>query len=129
MFENYTYLGVAITYPITVARGRITTSSGIAVVENSIAKILTTPVGTRYMCPEYGHKLDEIQYEPNDEILVRQLRFYVLEALRTWEKRAEFLEVRTIVATDAVICIIQYRILQSNQVEDFIWPYYKTLKT
>lgn len=124
---TYAYLGSAVTYPITLVKGRLQVTTGLSVIENSIVKILTTPIGTRYFLPEYGCKLVELQFEPNDEVLIRELRVYMLDALRKWETRAEFYDVETILITDMVVCIIQYRILQSNQIESFIYPYYKNL--
>ncbi len=124
---SYAYIGTAVTYPITLNKGRLQTSSGLSVIENSIVKILTTPIGTRFFLPEYGCRLTELQFEPNDEILIRELRVFVLDALTKWETRAEFIDVETMLITDAVICVIQYRILQSNEVNSFVWPFYKNL--
>lgn len=124
---SYSYIGQAVTYPITLDKGTLQVSKGLSVIENAIVKILTTPIGTRYFVPEYGCRLSELQYEPNDEILVRELRVFILDALTKWETRAEFIDVETILITDAVICVIQYRVLQSSEVSSFVWPFYKNL--
>lgn len=124
---SYLYLGTAVTYPITLAQGSLAVSSGLSVIENSIVKIITTKKGTRFMLPEYGCNVSELLFDPNDEIAVEALRIEMLDALVTWEKRAEFFDIIPIVITDGVICIIQYRILQSSQFESFIFPLYKSL--
>jgi phage baseplate assembly protein W len=123
----YAYIGTAITYPITVSGGSIAISSGVAVIENSIIKILTTPKGTRYFVPEYGCILETLKFEPNDAILAQRVRIAILDALSTWEKRAKFLDVEVIPITDALICVINYRVLQSNEVNTFVFPFYTAL--
>ncbi len=123
----YSYLGTAVTYPITISDGKLKTTTGLSVIEDSIVKILTTKKGTRFFVPEYGCRLSELMFEPNDEVLLALIRIEALDALIKWETRAEFFDVLTIMITDGVICIIQYRILQSNQIESFIWPLYRSL--
>lgn len=128
----YEYLGTALEYPIRIVNGRPAIASGIRVIENSIIKILTTPVGSRFFLREYGCRIDRIIFEPNDEILLRMLRAEILLALSKWETRAKFLDVFCVGGTlpgkgDVVLCVIKYQVLPSNEINSFVYPIYKSL--
>lgn len=72
---------------------------GIAHLRQSIADILTTPIGSRVMRREYGSRLFELTDAPvNAETLV-DLYAATAEALATWEPRFRLLQVK-IASTD-----------------------------
>ena len=43
--------------------------------------------------PEFGSRVPELVFEPNDEILKKLLNFYTVEALKRWEKRIDIISV------------------------------------
>jgi phage baseplate assembly protein W len=129
MGDRYAYLGTAVTYPIELQQGALAISSGKEVIENAFINILTCPVGTRYFNPEYGSKLYQLEFEPNDQILMGMVKVYIIDALTLWEKRANILSVDCVQGDDVILCTITYRILASNEVDSFIYPYSSKLPT
>lgn len=129
MAEKESYLGTALSYPIEVNElGRVKTVTGRAVIPQSIKNILDTPLGSRYFLPEYGSQIQELLFEPNDEILKALLTHYIGNALALWEKRIKVEEISIEMATpERVNCVIIYRILQSNEIDSFIYPFYREL--
>jgi len=125
MANRYGYLGTATAYPITISKGAAKIASGLDVVENAIIMILMTPVGTRPLMPEYGSKLTELIYEPNDEILGRLLDSYITEALSRWEKRIRVLKVGTLMVQEYAVCRIEYRVLSSNEIKSLTYPFFR----
>lgn len=124
---RYAYLGTAVEYPITLIDGKESVVGGIEVINSSITKILSTPVGSRLFLREYGSRINELIFEPNDAILLRLLRTNILGALTKWETRAKFLDVNMSTGDDMVLCDIKYRILRSNEFNSFVYPIYKSL--
>jgi phage baseplate assembly protein W len=47
--------------------------------------ILGTAVGERVGEPEFGSRLHELIFEPNDDILARRAREETIEALQRWD--------------------------------------------
>lgn len=129
MAEKESYLGTALSYPIEVNEfGRVKTVTGRAVIPQSISNILSTPLGSRYFLPEYGSQIQELLFEPNDEILKALLTHYIGNALALWEKRIKVEEISIeMTSTERVNCVIIYRILQSNEIDSFIYPFYREL--
>lgn len=69
-------------------------------VEDSIKDILSTPIGSRVMLPEYGSRLFElIDRRVNDEFRA-DLSYFVIEAVQRWEKRVQIDEVKLISLKD-----------------------------
>mgnify|MGYP000876211743 FL=1 len=65
-------------------------------VEDSIRDILSTPIGSRVMLPEYGSRLFElIDRRINDEFRA-DLSYFVIEAVQRWEKREQIDEVKLV---------------------------------
>jgi phage baseplate assembly protein W len=69
--------------------GTIAQSNAGERVRDAIHVILTTRIGERFFNPEFGSRLYELIFEPNDNILKRLLVFYTAEALERWEKRIQ----------------------------------------
>jgi phage baseplate assembly protein W len=65
------------------------TISEIAHIKQSIANILTTPIGSRIMRRDYGSRLFEKIDNPINGELVAEIYSDVVEALFTWEPRFE----------------------------------------
>lgn len=74
------------------------TLSGLDQIRQSIADILTTPVGTRVMRRDYGSRLPDLIDRPQTPDLIVDLYAAIAEALRRWEPRVR---VRRIAASFA----------------------------
>lgn len=124
------YLGVALKFPIDINQfGTPNLVFGRDAVNQSIVDILSTPYGTRYFQATYGSKLSQLYFVQNDSILKSLLINYISDALGNWEKRIQVLGVSVnIPQPSQADCNISYKILQSSQVDSFIYPYYREIK-
>ena len=122
------YLGTSATFPLRLIDGAMGTIGGLDLINQSILTILNTKQGTEFFLPELGSRLHELTFEPNDEVLKDFIRLFIFEALSAWEKRVQFISVDFEKPTeDSLNCKINYRILQSNEIESFVYPFYRTL--
>lgn len=123
------YLGTGLQYPVTLQNGRGLLVNDTTLIEQSIAIILGTPKGTRFLLPEFGSRMTEIIFEPNDEVLHDLLTLFITEALEEWEKRIKVLRVKcTSDDRTVVMCEIEYKILSSNEIESYVYPFYKKIQ-
>ena len=67
--------------------------SEVAHIKQSIANILTTPIGSRIMRRDYGSRLFEKIDRPLNGELVAEIYSDIVEALFTWEPRFEIAQV------------------------------------
>ena len=65
------------------------TISEIAHIKQSIANILSTPIGSRVMRRDYGSRLFERIDQPINGELIAEIYSYIVEAISTWEPRFE----------------------------------------
>ncbi len=80
------FLGVP--YPITThARGLLRTQKGINQIKSDLLAMLLTSQGERVMLPSYGCNLRKFLFEPNDSVLVAEVRNLIDTQLRLWEPR------------------------------------------
>lgn len=122
------YLGKGLSYPTKLVGGSWVHSESKELVEQSITTILNTPTGTKFFLPEFGSRLKELIFEPNDDVLEDLLSTFIYEAIRDWEKRVEYVSTSFTRGVDVTYCLITYRILASNEVDSFVYPFYRTLK-
>lgn len=127
--DSQFYLGTAMKRPVSLVAGKADIISGPEVIDQSIEDILSTPQGTRMMLPEYGSRLHEIMFEPNDEVLAGMLEMLITEAVRMWERRTRLISVQASPSEDANVmnCVIMHAPLASNEIRSFVYPFYKTL--
>lgn len=122
------YLGTALKHPLAVVNGAGVIVPGPEAIKQSIRMILMTPVGSRFFLREYGSKLQELLFEQNDTVFVNMVYQYVYDALTYWEKRVQFLDCQvTLQENDAASISITYKILSSNEVDSFVYPFYRQL--
>lgn len=101
------------------------TSQGIDKINQSIHMILSTRPGERLFLPEYGSRLPELVFEPDDEILHVLLRVHTAEALRRWEKRIIITGVTTTDDPDqnTIRIEIDYVIRKSHMAGSYVYPF------
>ncbi|MGM0535548.1 MAG: GPW/gp25 family protein [Pseudomonadota bacterium] len=73
---------------------------GIAHIQQSVADILSTPIGTRVMRRDYGSMLPELLDQPLTDALMLQVYAASVMALQRWEPRLRITRVRRRVLTD-----------------------------
>jgi phage baseplate assembly protein W len=123
-------VGTGIDFPLRFNddKGTFITSNAGERIRDSIHLILSTRIGERMFNPEFGSRLPELVFEPNDEILKRLLRFYTEEALRRWEGRIEINNVLLLdnYSTDenAIGIRIEYSIRNSHVKGSYVFPLY-----
>jgi phage baseplate assembly protein W len=126
------YLGTGLKYPYKVnTYGRVELATENELIQQSILRILQTPVGSTYMNRDFGSHLRELVHEPNDTVLFNLLDYFIREAIETWEKRVSFISTEFEQPEEnpgLINCIPTYLIRQSNQIDSFIYPFYRELK-
>jgi len=64
-----------------------------ALVRDSIVQILGTRQGSRLHQPEFGSRLEELVFEPNDAALRTLVEEMIFEAITRWEPRVDLVGV------------------------------------
>ncbi len=131
---NNDFLGKGIKFPFqfNVIGG---TETSVAVsekydhVNESIQQILDTSPGERVMLPEFGSRLRELIFEPNNAVLKALARVYVTDAIKRWEKRVTVKEVYIDDSPEnldkGMLNIhIVYTIISDQKEGNFVYPWY-----
>ncbi len=126
MYNSFQYLGIALKAPLEIQKGRVTTVTGTETVRQSIERLLSTPKGSVFFNRQYGSRIAEMLFETNNTVAAEMLRFFIFEAIRDWEPRVKFVACNTIIEDNRIMCDIQYRILSTNEIQSFVYPFYKT---
>lgn len=123
--SNLKYLGQSLYYPISLSNGKAVMADSLRSVEQSIACILGTDQGTKFFMPEFGSRISELVFEQNDEVLIPMLRLFIAESIKRWEKRVKLVDIEFERQDEVkLICNIRYRILQTSEVSNLIYPFY-----
>jgi Phage baseplate assembly protein W len=88
--------------------------------------ILGTQHGERLMRPTFGANLKSLVFAPNNPATAHLARFYVEEALRTWEPRilVNEVHVQNDDAGGRLTIEIHYRIKATNEPQNLVYPFY-----
>jgi len=123
------YLGVGLQFPLNLVDGSANLVSDNLLIQQSIVDILNTPKGGRFFLPQYGSRLRELIFEVNDDLLIDLMKVFIVGALNEWEKRIAIKDVIFDVRDTTVDCRITYTVLSRNEVDSFIYPFYRKIKT
>lgn len=122
------FLGRGIGFPVGLdARGNVALSEFEQNIDESIHLILGTAPGERVMRPDFGCRIHDYVFHPNNAATAALVSFYVREALVKWEPRIE--EVSVSSAPDAgaenVLRVdISYRVRRTNTTRNLVYPFY-----
>lgn len=125
--QDRKYLGRGWAFPLNISvQGGIKLSYEAQKVRESIWIILCTGLGERVYRPRFGSRLSELAFAPLNTDTLFRIRFYVREALETWEPRIILQEVRTDPdpVRGRVDIIIDYRLKDFPDIYSFVYPFY-----
>jgi len=126
--RNREFLGRGLAWPLQIdPRGGIALARGERDIEQSIRIILETVPGERKMRPEFGCRVHELVFAPNNASTAGLVIYYVEEALKRWEPRVDVQEVN--VETDpnwdgALLVEIKYRVKDTHDERSIVYPFY-----
>lgn len=73
------------------AGGYFTALTDATQVKADLLMLLTTRPNERVMLPEFGSRLPDLVFEPNDTVLEALAELYIIEAIKRWEPRVRVL--------------------------------------
>jgi len=123
------FLGTGWAFPIGVdARGRVSLVRRERDVEEAMMMILLTPVGQRVMRPDFGCRIHELVFAPNDPSTEGLAVYYVEQALARWEPRILLREVTASsdpTSPERLLVRIEYEIKASYDRRTLVFPFYR----
>ena len=125
--RNKEFLGQGLSFPfqLTPTR-RLKLVSGEADIQQAIKIILGTVPGERWLRPEFGCRIYELVFAPNDAATEGLIIYYVKEALARWEPRIEVQDI-TVQADGSGGCLqveIYYLIKATHDQRSIVYPFY-----
>jgi len=122
------FIGTGLTFPIKLINGRGVLVTGFDLIKSSLYMILSWPFGNRYFLGEFGSRLEDLLEEPNDEVLKDLLETFIIDAITQWEKRVEVMSVDITNSSPTSLNVnLTYRIINSQLVDNFVFPFYRQI--
>jgi uncharacterized protein len=122
------FIGRGLAYPLQIdQQGGLALTRGASEIEQSIRIILGTSPGERVMRPEFGCRIQELLFAPNNASTRRLAAYYVEEALERWEPRIALVEIdpQTDPNRDGVLQIeIKYKIKDTHDERSIVYPFF-----
>ena len=122
------FLGKGWKFPVRVnGRGGLSFVSGAQSIADAIWIILSTPLGSRVMRPQFGCGVHDYVFAHNNANTKALVAQQVERALLRWEPRIDVLEVRveTHPETPNTLMIhVDYRIRANNAFHNIVYPFY-----
>ncbi|MEM6840247.1 MAG: GPW/gp25 family protein [Cyanobacteria bacterium P01_C01_bin.120] len=125
--QSAAHLGRGFAYPIGVtAQGNLQISDGEQSVRESILLILRTRPGERLRRPNFGCRLHELAFAPMNQKTLVEMRLFVEEALKTWERRIwlDDVGIDPQLELGQVDITIAYRLITSHVPGSLVYPFY-----
>lgn len=96
-------------------------------VDENIRIILGTAPGERQMRPEFGCKIHDLVFRPNNRTTANTAETYVRMAVSKWEPRVGNLEVRAdpdSYEENTLRVELKYTIIATNTTRNMVYPFY-----
>ena len=116
------------SFPIQLNnQGKIGLTTGHDEISQSIHIILSTRPGERVMRPDFGCRIQELIFAPNDISTAATAERYIREALGRWESRIAVTTVNVTPNEDqnGVLMIqVNYEIKKTHDERSLVFPFY-----
>ena len=132
--SNLKFLGKGLQYPFIFASSggakpssSATESEGIEHVKQALIQVLKTSIGERVMKRDFGSSLQQLVFQPQQQLLLTQIVNAVKTAVETWEKRVIVKEIKVLELNpkDGKIEIsISFKIISTNVEGNLVYPFY-----
>jgi uncharacterized protein len=126
--RNREFLGQGLAFPLQInQQGGLALARGQTDIEQAIQIILGTTPGERIMRPEFGSRIHELVFAPDNARTRRLAAYYVEEALGRWEPRITVKEVDCSSDSDhpgVLLIEIKYQIKDSYDDRSIVYPFY-----
>ena len=127
------FLGKGTRYPLRFdAAGGVALSEGAGPehehIHESIRQILSTRPGERFFLPEFGSRLPDLVFQPNDIVFRALARQYIVDAVKRWEKRVavervEFSEDPLVTDRNMALIKLTYRTIGTQVRGNLVYPF------
>jgi phage baseplate assembly protein W len=128
MADNRDHLGKGWRFPVSVnLTGGVSSSAYEENVRQSIFIILGTAPGERVMRPDFGCRIHDLMFAPNNDVTSVRAAYYCEEAIYKYEPRIEEVEVQARpnpVEPNRLDLLITYVIAGTNNKRNLVYPFY-----
>lgn len=125
---NKSFLGRGIGFPLRIdSAGGLSMSAYEQNIEECIRIVLGTAPGERIYRPEFGCRIHDQVFAPNNAHTRNMIEFYTREALVKWEPRIRAIEVGARQDPDApqtVLIDISYSVRATNSHFNLVYPFF-----
>jgi uncharacterized protein len=122
------FLGKGIAFPLRVTnRGNLALSAEERSIDECVRIVIGTSPGERVMRPDFGCRVHELIFHPNNNNTASMASFYVEEALVKWEPRIKDVKVEAFPdpsAENILQLSISYRVISTNYTNNMVYPFY-----
>jgi phage baseplate assembly protein W len=126
--RNREFIGQGWAFPLQISQqGGFALAKGINDIEQSIRIILGTAPGERMMRPEFGCRIHELVFAPDNAGTRKLVSYFVEEALKRWEPRIEVKEVESSAdpARDGALMVeIKYQVKDTYDERSIVYPFF-----
>jgi phage baseplate assembly protein W len=124
------FLGTGFRFPFSVGpNGGIRLSRFEQNIEESVRIVIGTALGERQMRPEWGCKIHDFVFAPNNTSTQTLVGHHVEEALAKYEPRIRNIEVEALADPDdpqRILVDVRYEIRSTNSIHNLVFPFYLT---
>ena len=124
------FIGRGLAFPLQFdARGGLSLTNSETEIAQAIAIIVSTSPGERLMRPEFGCRIHELVFAPDNATTRGLSRLYINQALARWEPRIDVIDI--VINNDpgrmgALMIEIKYRVKDSYAERSIVYPFYLT---
>ena len=121
-------VGKGLTYPLELnSKGTAVLKEGAELIQSALSILFFTESTTRFFNRSFGTGLAALLEEPNDLILQSLATEVIIEALNAWETRIELLEIEYSRYEEHLNITLRYNIKETNEIDNFVFPYYQEI--
>ena len=128
MSNERDFLGKGLRFPVSInLNGGVSTSALEENVRQSIFIILGTAPGERIYRPDFGCRIHDLMFAPNNDVTSVRAAYYCEEAIYKYEPRIEKLVCRALPHADQPNRLdvrIEYVIAGKNDKRNLVFPFY-----
>lgn len=110
-----------LAFPLELEDGKSILASGAELIQSSLKIILAWPIITRQFNGKFGSRIDEVIENQNDDILIALVNRFVIDAIKTWERRVELKSIEVTRPSITRLSVSISYIIREDNIQDTLY--------
>lgn len=134
MVNNLNFLGRGLRHPFRFSKAGSSSQTfgaslteGVEHLKGCLIQLIYTQIKERFFLRSFGTRLGRLVFEPQQELLIKEIISEMADSVKKWEKRIKINDLKLLEMNPKdgrIVISLSFSVINSNVTGNLVFPYY-----